>query len=125
MKILPNFIVAETYHDFTATEALDPRPILDKHLDQGGTIVVEIGNKFFSTRILDGGKRIRITESVLFGTAQMREILVSSGPRAIARVKTQITGRDGRLHKFEAYYLAYKLTPTDLRDELTNALPNL
>lgn len=125
MKLLPNFIVAETYQDFFEATALDPRPILEKHLDEGGIIVVEIGNKFFNTRILDGGKRLRITEAVIFGTAKWHEIPVSKGPRAIARVKTQITGRDGRVHKFEAYYLAYKLTPTDLRDELVAALPNV
>ncbi len=125
MERFPNFIVAKTYQDFVTTEGLDPRPVLEKHLDQGGIVVVEMGNKFFTTRIMDGGKRLRITQNVVFGNALVHEIPVSKGPRALARVKTQITGRDGRLHKFEAYYLAYKLTPTDLRDEILAVLPNV
>lgn len=126
MKMMPNFIVAETFDDFIHKDDFNEKPTkLEKYLDQGGIIVVEMGNKFFNTRIMDGGKRLRITEAIVFGTARLHEIPVSKGPRALARVKTQITGRDGRLHKFEAYYLAYKLTPTDLRDELLSVLPNV
>lgn len=126
MKSMPNFIVASTFNDFLEKDSIhDVSTKLEKHLDQGGVVVVELGNKFFTTRILDGGKRLRITENVIFGNSRQYEIPVEKGPRVLARVKTQITGRDGRLHKFEAYYLAYKLSSTDLRDELIRVLPNV
>lgn len=116
MLTMPNFTVAQTFDDF---------PLLEPLLNQGGIVVVELNNKYFMTRILDGGKRLRITEHVVFGQSRVHEIKVGKGPRFIDRVKTQITGRNGAVHKFEAYYLAYKLAPGDLRDELVAALPNV
>ena len=116
MLHMPNFTVAHTFEDFAR---------LETHLDAGGIIVAELNNKFFSTRITEGGKRLTITEAVIFGTARKHVIELDKGPRTIARVRTQITNNLGQVLKFEGYYLQYALTPTDLRDEIIKHVPNV
>lgn len=116
MLHMPNFTVAHTYEDIISLEG---------HLATGGIIVAELNNKFFSTRITDGGKCLTITENVMFGNPRKHTFEIDKGPRSIARVRTQITNKAGQLLKFEAYYLEYKLTPSDLRSEIIKHVPNV
>lgn len=116
MLTTPNFVVAANYRDIYS---------LQGHLDSGGIVVVETYNKMFTTRILDSGKRLRVTNLGLsLDNDKHYDIEIGKGPRSFARVKTQVTNRFGQVLKFEGYYLQYALTPTDLRDEIMKHLPN-
>ena len=112
MLHMGNFIAAQTFEDMFQ---------LEEYLKQGGLVVVEIGNKNFSTRILDGGRRLRVTRNNAWAASvkdcEQRDIDFS-GPRILTRIKTQVTNLFGSVLKFEGYYLQYSVTSTELRDAI-------
>ncbi len=117
MLTMSNFVVIQNHWEIKD---------LKQYLIEGGLVVVEMANKQFSTRIIDGQKTLRATPKLRTDETDFSEIfLPEHGHHRFARLKTQITAKDGRVLKFEGYYLEFYMTSTDLRNEILKQIPNI
>lgn len=92
---------------------------LEPFLAHGGVVVVDLANRFFKTRILDDGKRIRVTNLLNNEHYDTRIIGEENKYCRFVRIRTQLTRR-GQTRRFEGYYVQLSYEASDLNEVLAS-----